>query len=272
MNKIGVRAHDYGRDAPEKLFARIAGDGWQCVQVAFPKCVEGVRNWADVTPGRVEAVRKALQVHHLSVAVLGAYTELGMVEEVQRKKAVSAFRAQLPVAKALGACCVGTETTSMAKQPGVCRQEALECLERSLAEILPDAESLGVTVAVEPVYYHTMATPELTRRVLDDLASPALRVILDPANLFSPQEAFRQRELWPRVFDAFGDKIVAVHIKGARLENGAPVSCLLEESQVDYRAIVDLLARSGIQPPLLREEAIPARAAGDQAFMRALAE
>ena len=57
----------------------------------------------------------------------------------------------------LGAGCIGTETTSMEKQPaGTTRKEAQELLCRSLADILPAAEALGVTVAVEPVTYHSM--------------------------------------------------------------------------------------------------------------------
>ena len=271
MNLIGARAHDYGRAAPGPLFSAIAADGWQTVQLAFTKCMEGVAGWTDVTPQRVEEARRALEKNGLSVAVLGAYVELSMADEAQRAEAVRNFRAQLPHAKALGAGCVGGETTQMVKQPGVTRAQAMLCLERSLAEILPDAEDLGVTVAVEPVFYHAMATPELTRRVLDDLASPALRVIFDPANLYSPEDAPRQQSLWERAFESFGDRIAAVHIKGVRIEGGRPVSCPLEESEVDYPAVFRLLRQTGAQPPILREEAVPARAAQDLALLRRLA-
>lgn len=270
MNQIGARAHDYGRAAPDALLGRIAADGWQTVQLAMTKCIQGVNGWADVTGPRVEEVRRALAAHHLSVAVLGAYVELSLADETARAAAVANFRAQLPRAKALGAGCVGSETTNMAKQPGVTRQEAFRCLERSVAAILPDAEALGVTVAVEPVFYHAMATPELTRQLLADMQSPALAVIFDPANLFSPEDAPRQQALWQRAFDCFGDKIAAVHIKGVRIEGGKPVSCSLEQSQVDYAAVIRLLRQTGREPPLLREEAVPARAASDLAFLRGL--
>ena len=59
---------------------------------------------------------------------------------------------QIPVAKALGAGCMGSETTNMAKQPGVTRKEAQEALLRSLGEILPACEEQGVLFAVEFVY------------------------------------------------------------------------------------------------------------------------
>lgn len=270
MNLIGVRAHDYGRAEPEALLAAVAADGWQAVQLAPPKCFSGADGWDGVTPELMERARRALSENNLTAAVYGAYVELGAADEAVRAEAVRVFRAQLPFAKALGAGCVGSETTRSDAQPHVTRAKALACLERSLEAILPDAEALGVTVALEPVFRHTMATPELTRRVLADMASPALRVIFDPANLFSPEDAPRQQALWERAFEAFGERICAVHIKGARIEDGQTVRCPLEESEVDYSFVFRLLRQTGAEPPILREEAVPAHAARDLAFLRAL--
>lgn len=270
MNAVGVRAHDYGRDDAPGLLGRIAADGWQTVQLAMTKCLRGVNDWAGVTPELVAQTGRVLADRGLSVAVLGAYVDLGLADEARRSAAVDAFRAQLPHARALQAGCVGSETTKRATQPGVSGAEAFRCLERSLGEILPDAEALGVTVAVEPVYYHTLATPELTRQLLRDMASPALQVIFDPGNLFSPDEAPRQQALWQRAIDCFGDRIAAVHIKGVRLADGAPVSCPLAASDLDYPAIFRALRSTGREPPVLREEADPACAARDRAFLTAL--
>lgn len=270
MNRIGVRAHDYGRMSPDRLFTVIAEDGWEAIQLAIPKCIEGVDSWEGVTAEGVEKIGCVLRKNNLAVAVLGTYVELGMADPFLRNQAVKDFRSQLPFAKMLGAGCIASETTSRASQPGVSQREALLCLERSLAEILPDAEALGVTVAVEPVFYHTMATPELTRRVLVDMASPVLQVVFDPGNLFSPQDAANQKKLWNRAFDAFGNQIAAVHIKGVRIESGCTKGCTLEESQLDYMEISRLLKQTGREPALLREEAVPSNAVQEIAFMRTL--
>ena len=37
MALIGIRAHDYPGDTPEKLFSAIGADGFQAVQLAIPK-------------------------------------------------------------------------------------------------------------------------------------------------------------------------------------------------------------------------------------------
>ncbi len=82
-------------------------------------------------------------------------------DEVQRSANAADFKSQLAVCKALSAGCIGTETTGMHKQPaGTTRERAQYMLCKSLETILPEAERLGVTVAIEPV----LATAPTPRR------------------------------------------------------------------------------------------------------------
>ena len=186
---LGARGHDFGRHDPETLFSSIGQAGFACTQLAFPKAVEGVKSYADVTPALVERARAAAAASGVGIAVDGTYVELSYADEDKRRAEVAKVLSQIPVAKALGAGCMGSETTNMAKQPGVTRKEAQEALLRSLGEILPVCEEQGVLFAVECVYYHAMNTPEAVRMVLDTMASPNLRVICDFANYVGPEAA-----------------------------------------------------------------------------------
>ena len=268
MVKIGARAHDYGKDEPESLFARIRADGFSCVQLALKKALAGV---GDVTPALLERVNAALKKNDLSVAVLGAYVDLALADGPARLAAAEEFRANIPFARELGAACVGTETTPTEKQPGLTRKEAMRLLLGSLESILPTAEQNGVTVAVEPVFSHTLNTPELARRMLGDLRSPNLKIIFDPVNLLSEDAVPTQRDLWERCFECFGGKIVAVHLKGARIgSDGRLTACGLTESVVDYGFIVSRLKQLPQDFNILREEVVPANAAEDLEFIRDL--
>lgn len=180
---VGARLHDYGKGSPDELFGRVAADGFAAVQLAYKKCVPSVRSYADVTDALVAETVAAEKAHSIQVAVLGTYVELAINDESRLKNAAD-FKSQLAVCKALGAGCIGTETTSMEKQPaGTTREEAQELLCRSLADILPAAEALGVTVAVEPVTYHSMNSAAATRHILDTMRSQNLKVIFDMSNL-----------------------------------------------------------------------------------------
>lgn len=267
---VGARLHDYGKGSPDELFGRVAADGFSAVQLAYKKCVPSVRSYADVTDALVAETVAAEKAHNIQVAVLGTYVELAINDESRLKNAAD-FRSQLAVCKALGAGCIGTETTSMEKQPaGTTREEAQELLCRSLADILPAAEALGVTVAVEPVTYHSMNSAAATRHILDTMRSPNLKVIFDMSNLVDAGNVGAQDRIWNDVGELLGDQIVAVHFKGqAFAPDGGLLHTSLEDSLTDYAGAFAMLRQLPQDAlPVLREEAVPARAASDIAFMR----
>ena len=267
---VGARLHDYGKGSPDELFGRVAADGFAAVQLAYKKCVPFVRSYADVTDALVAETVAAEKAHSIQVAVLGTYVELAINDESRLKNAAD-FKSQLAVCKALGAGCIGTETTSMEKQPaGTTREEAQELLCRSLADILPAAEELGVTVAVEPVTYHSMNSAAATRHILDTMRSPNLKVIFDMSNLVDAGNVGAQDRIWNDVGELLGDQIVAVHFKGqAFAPDGGLLHTSLEDSLTDYAGAFAMLRQLPQDAlPMLREEAVPARAASDIAFMR----
>lgn len=267
---VGARLHDYGKGSPDELFGRVAADGFAAVQLAYKKCVPFVRSYADVTDALVAETVAAEKAHSIQVAVLGTYVELAINDERRLKNAAD-FKSQLAVCKALGAGCIGTETTSMEKQPaGTTRKEAQELLCRSLADILPAAEALGVTVAVEPVTYHSMNSAAATRHILDTMRSPNLKVIFDMSNLVDAGNVGAQDRIWNDVGELLGDQIVAVHFKGqAFAPDGGLLHTSLEDSLTDYAGAFAMLRQLPQDAlPVLREEAVPARAASDIAFMR----
>ena len=267
---VGARLHDYGKGTPDELFGKVSADGFAAVQLAYKKCVPSVKSYADVTDALVAETIAAGKAHRIQVAVLGTYVELAINDE-SRLNNVADFKSQLAVCKALGAGCIGTETTAMSKQPaGTTRAQAQELLCRSLAEILPAAEALGVTVGIEPVTYHSMNSATATRHILDTMRSPNLKVIFDMCNLVSAENADEQDRIWYDMGALLGDQIVAVHFKGqAFAPDGSLLHTSLEESRTDYAGAFAML-RQLPQPalPVLREEAVPARAASDIAFMK----
>lgn len=267
---VGARLHDYGKGSPDELFGRVAADGFAAVQLAYKKCVPFVRSYADVTDALVAETVAAEKAHSIQVAVLGTYVELAINDESRLKNAAD-FKSQLAVCKAMGAGCIGTETTSMEKQPaGTTREEAQELLCRSLADILPAAEALGVTVAVEPVTYHSMNSAAATRHILDTMRSPNLKVIFDMSNLVDAGNVGAQDRIWNDVGELLGDQIVAVHFKGqAFAPDGGLLHTSLEDSLTDYAGAFAMLRQLPQDAlPVLREEAVPARAGSDIAFMR----
>ena len=267
---VGARLHDYGKGTPDELFARMSADGFAAVQLAYKKCVPTVKSYADITEALVNDTIAAEKAHNIQVAVLGTYVELA-INDARRLQNVADFKSQLAVCKALGAGCIGTETTKMCDQPaGTTREEAQELLCRSLAEILTVAEGLGVAVGVEPVTYHSMNSAAATRHILDTMRSPNLKVIFDLSNLVDADNVNAQDRIWNDIGELVGDKIVAVHFKGQAFNpDGSLLHTSLEDSLTDYAGAFAMLRQLPQEVlPVLREEAVPARAASAIAFMR----
>ena len=178
------------------------------------------------------------------------------------KKCVPSVKSYADVTDALVAETVAAEKAH--------RIQVAVLLCRSLAEILPAAEALGVTVGIEPVTYHSMNSAAATRHILDTMRSPNLKVIFDMSNLVSAENVDTQDRIWYDMGALLGDQIVAVHFKGqAFAPDGSLLHTSLEESRTDYAGAFAML-RQLPQPalPVLREEAVPARAASDIAFMK----
>ncbi len=269
---FGTRVHDMGKGTPRQMLEKIGAYGFDCVQLAYKKGITGVSGYGDVTGELVAETRQAVEDTGVQIAVHGTYVELGLVDETARKKQVADFISQIPHTKTLGAFCQGSETTNMAKQPaGTTRAEAQKALLRSLEEIMPHAEASGITVAVEPVFYHAMNTPEAARMVLDSIASPNLKIIFDAANLISFDDRHRQEAMWDRAMTAWGDQIVAVHMKGVNFDDqGKFFSTVLEDSCIDYPLVASYVRQLSQRLPIMREEEKPERAEQDIRYLKSL--
>lgn len=269
---FGTRVHDMGKGTPMEMLEKTKNHGFQCVQLAYKKGITGVSGYGDVTAELVAETVRAVEATGVTIAVHGTYVELSMVEEAERKKQVANFISQIPYTRILNAGCQGSETTNMVKQPaGTTREEAQRALLRSLEEIMPHAEAEGILVGIEPVFYHAMNDPEATRRILNSIGSPNLKVIFDAANLIGPVNVTRDRQeaMWDRAMTLWGDEIVAVHVKGIDFdEKGDFHSTVLEESCLDYPLLASYVKALKQDLPIMREEAKCERAANDIRMLR----
>lgn len=278
MMKIGARAHDFGKKEAEMLFEDIMATGYTGIQLAFKKAIKGVNGPEDLDEVFIEGMRKTVQKSGMDIPVLGCYIEPSYIDEVKRKTEVSAFLHQMKIAKVLGAGCIGTETTNLIKLEDS-REKGMLSLKASLNEMIIHAEELELDVAVEPVYYHVMNTPERTKEIIESIPSKRLKVIFDPVNLLSPEDVKDQKKLWDRSFECFGDRITAVHLKGIKLdEQGNLVSSSFKDSIIDYPYIMKKLRaymKEGLIKEdlyLLREEVKPEHAREDYQFIKELVE
>ena len=111
-------------------------------------------------------------------------------------------------------------------------------------------------MGIEPVALHTLNTPELTRRLIADVSSPNLRVILDTANLVTPETAApeAQMEILERALSCFGKQICVLHVKdGVFNGEGKWENRLLGQGVMDWPRLLPRLREHNDTLCALRE-------------------
>lgn len=268
---IGMRGHDFGRMEPGPLARQIRAAGFRATQLAFGKAFPP-REDGYLTPEALASVRAAFD--GIALPVMGCYVSASDRDPAVLEAAKARFSAHLRASVLLGAGCVGTETTHFTFDESE-REAAYARLLDFVRAVVPAAEACGACVGIEPVSYHTLATPELARRLLEDVPSPNLKIILDTANLLPPGVSVPevQRDLLERALACFGGKICVLHVKDGvwnsenRWENRP-----LGEGVMDWPTLLPLLRAHDDSLCALREGVWPGLAQAECALMRRWAQ
>jgi len=272
--KIGVRAHDFGRFSDVARQAEtIKKAGFDCVQYAPAKAIEGLEHFDAITPEVLREVKAAFALHDVEITVLGCYIEPSLPDEQERLNNVRIFKDNLSHAKFLGVPIVGTETTGLNIHATEAeRESAYARLKDSVLRMTEKAEAENVLIGIEPVAEHTLNTPALTRRLLDEIGSDKLKVIFDPVNLVLPHTIHQQDRIFTEMLDLLGDKIAVMHIKDTEIENNTKTWRNIGKGVINYNLIFNWLKKNKPNMRLLREDAKPDSYPQDIATMQSLSK
>lgn len=270
--KIGVRAHDFGRHTPEHLSALIYNAGFEAVQLAPTKAIEGIHHWGDITPANLTAIQNGFFKNHVEIGILGCYIEPSLPDKEERTQQVKHFVTALTYAKELGVPFVGTETTRLNPNTEAhLRAARYQYLKDSVLRMVEQAEHHNVTVAIEPVADHTLHSAELTHQLLNEVGSDHLKVIIDPVNLILEDTIARQTEIYQTFFYLLGKEIAVAHIKDIVFEDGEKVWRNIGKGCIDLDTVFHWLKENKPQITVLREHVKPESSHIDIAALKQLA-
>ena len=265
---IGMRGHDFGRMEPDVLAAAIAEKGFACAQLAYGKAFPQSAD-AYMTPEALASIRASFEANGVRIPVMGCYISASDKDDAVRDAAKAKFAEALRASVLLGAGCVGTETTHFTFDESE-REAAYARLIDFLRAVVPVAEECGAIVGIEPVAVHTLNTPELIRRMLQDVPSDNLKIILDMGNLVRPETCSpeAQADILTRCLECFGEKICALHLKdGVFDENGHWSKRPLGEGFMDWQHLLPRLKAHNDSLCVMREEVWPGRAEEERAII-----
>lgn len=107
-----------------------------------------------------------------------------------------------------------------------------------------------MTLAFEPEVSNVVNTTRQGRRLLDEMQSPRLKVVMDVANLFQQGELARMPAVLAEAFDLLGDDIVLAHAKDLSRDGEAGHQAA-GTGLLDYELYLRLLHGAGYAGPLI---------------------
>ena len=273
MNTIGIFAKTFVRPTIEETLDAIAAHGIRAVQ--FNMACADLPSLPDrIVPALATRIRDALAERGLAMAAVSGTFNMIHPDPEQRRDGLRRLSVLAGACAALGTGYITLSTGTRdpddmwRRHPGNDAPDAWRDLVASMGEAVRLAEEARVTLAIEPEVSNVVDSARKGRRLLDEIRSPSLRVVLDPANLFHTGELPRMRLILDEAFDLLGPDVVMAHAKDLSRDgaagNGAAGTGLL-----DYDHYLALLGGLGRDVPLilhgLMEEQVDAAAA----FLRA---
>ena len=217
---IGIRLHDTKPGSLKERLAFAKAQGFTCAHVALSKVLDDFS--MEEAPEKLTAeyarsVRKDFDESGLECAVLGCYLNIADPNPERRAKTQEIDKAHLRFAPMIGARVVGTETFANPEmrlaEPAGQSEEAFRLFMDSLEPLVRCAEENGAVLAIEPVWSHVIATPERAARMLEEMPSDHLQIILDAVNLVSPENAGKTEDIIRNAISLLGDRVRILHMK-----------------------------------------------------------
>ena len=184
--------------------------------------VKSFQEWTDEQSHEARAFidEHGLRVGETAPFYLGKH--LGSPDPALHREALEQFRTQLRIARTLGAHCVGfgwgKEFTS--PNPAIWAEDTWRERIDGVADLIELAEEAEMDVAGHPLYFSPLNSVERYQELLQAVASPRLKVLMDIVNITLPHMAFNTTDHVERIFDALGEHIVAIHAKDVKIAGG----------------------------------------------------
>lgn len=262
-NPIGIFANTF--DAPnfEGILDAVKAHGLATIELNLS--VLGVAKLAGtdtlpredlVVDSLTDKVRDACQERGVKVASLAAYFNMIHPDKKQREAGLRQLEPLMKLAKTLDikplALCTGTRDQDNMWHPHPANNdpEAHRALRHSLGEALAMAEAYDRVLAFEPEVNLVISSPKEARNLLDDMASPRLKVIFDPANIFPPGGLNHMHRLMTEAVELLGKDIVLAHAKDI-LQDGQAGDVAAGKGKLDYGHYMNLLRDIGFGGAIL---------------------
>jgi sugar phosphate isomerase/epimerase len=268
--RLGIFAKTFDGSDPRSVLSAVARAGFSAVQ--YNMACSALPPMPDAIPiGAALAIQSAAQAAKVEIVALSGTYNLIHPDPAIRKLGHARFEvlaAAAPlVPTRLITLCTGTRDPDdqWRPHPENDASEAWADLLASMQTLVEIAGRYDVDLGIEPELANVINSAEKARRLIDEIGSPRLKVILDPANLFETVSMDDQRRIISKAIDLLADRIVMVHAKD-RTKNGGFTAA--GKGVLDYPHFLSRLKAVGFRGALVTHGLAASEASEVAGFLR----
>jgi sugar phosphate isomerase/epimerase len=272
LNELGIFARTFSRSHLEDYFSAVADHGLTVVQ--YNMACAGLPTLPDSIPdGLARRVRAAAVEHGIRIAAVSGTFNMIHPDPARRRSGLHGLRQLASACTLLGtrtiSLCTGTRDPDdmWRAHPDNGSPAAWADLLQAMDAALAIAEEFDLLLGIEPETANVVDSPAAARRLMHELRSPRVKIILDPANLLHVQDLPRQRTILDDAFDELGPYIIMGHAKDVREVDGAIHHVAAGTGLLDYPHYLGLLRQ--VDAPLIVHGLTEAEVPASLAFLRA---
>ncbi|MCH2209739.1 MAG: sugar phosphate isomerase/epimerase [Fuerstiella sp.] len=216
--QLGVFAKTFVRDSPEENLDAVCQYGFECTQYNF------VCAGLPTLPNKIDAeLCERVRVAHVErgltmAAVSGTFNIIHpdrqlLQANLKRLDILAHVCRQLNTR--LITLCTGTRDPQnmWRAHPENDSPAAWNDMLTSMRQIVNIAEASDVMVGIEPEINNVVNSALKARRLLDQLNSPVVKIVMDPANLFQVGQSERMHQVMDDAFRHLSSDIAVAHAK-----------------------------------------------------------
>lgn len=248
-----IFARTYPFTTASSVFEAISNDGYAGVQFNL-SCIGLEPVPQSVPEGAAEEVAAKAKARNVVISALSGTYNMAHPDEAIRLAYRPRFANVISAAKRMGApmvsLCTGSRNPDnmWATHPDNGSEAAWTDLRRELDFALGLAAEAGIRLAIEPEPGNVIADARVARRLLDEVGAKHFGIILDAANLLSPETLGRQHQIMTEAVELLGKDIMLVHAKDIS-PTGKVVAPMT--GAVNLGDFIDLIRKTGYDGALV---------------------
>jgi len=269
---IGLLLGTIGRPTLEARLDAVKACGLETVQLSLGCC--GLPAMPDAIPPELAGrVRREADARGIKIASLEGTFNMSHPDAEHRRTGLARLRVMAAFGRQIGTAkihlCTGTRDRGnmWRRHADNDTPEAWRDLAACMREAAGIAREADLVLAFEPEVNNVVDSAKKARRLLDEIASPHLKVTIDGANIFHAGELPRMAEILDEAFALIGKDIALAHAKD--LDHDGDAGHLpAGQGKLDYDRYLSLLAASGFRGPILLHGLSEAQVPGCVKFLR----